>query len=82
MKLACTGRVKVWLVHREGNDGPYPWKWAGECSCGWRTLSWSWSRRWETEHGLRDPEDSTHGGTLINALEHVGLVTDPGTYWA
>lgn len=88
MNLPCTGRVKVTLAYREGLNGPYPWKWRGECTCGWTTLSWSWSRQWDCYTVSGDPDQwiedngQPYGGTLINALEHVGLITDPGTYWA
>lgn len=59
----------------ERTDTPY--KWRGECTCGWGCISWSWWRerdvlksgltrvQWIEENG--EPE----GGTLVMALDHI-----------
>ena len=96
MKLPCTGRVKVRMTylgeHGAMVEGPTerPYKWEGVCTCGWRTLSWSWSRQWDCytvnahdpAQWIEDNGGPPYGGTMVNALEHVGLATDPNTYWA
>jgi len=50
-----------------------PYKWAGECVCGWHCLSWAWSRAYDAAN---DPAflaegNSPEGGTLPMALEHL-----------
>ena len=86
-----TDRVRVWLTYVGGRMGqkPSPYKWAAECTCGWRALSWSWDREWEcyTVHGYRlddgtvgpNPEQwiedngTPVGGAFVMALDHVDL---------
>lgn len=86
MATEKTCRVRVALTYLSGGGTLTPYKWKAKCSCGWTSLSWSWSRV-EEMRSSRDPEqwvkDNGHpyGGALVNALEHVGLYEDTGTYW-
>lgn len=56
--------------------GAAPYKWIGECVCGWRCMSWAFDRRLDA---ALDPAhvaegNSPTGGALPMALEHVGLL--------
>lgn len=55
-------RVTVRLTYREipGRD-PIPYKWRGDCTCGWGCISWQWVA------------EDRYGGALIMTLEHLGL---------
>ena len=57
-------KIRIRLVHlnRWGvvdPKGTRPWKWRGDCICGWGCLSWQWI-------AIDRP-----GGTLPMAIEHL-----------
>lgn len=55
------------------DGGREPYKWAGECTCGWHCLSWSWSRAYEAARNpvWESEGNSTVGGALPMALAHL-----------
>jgi hypothetical protein len=75
--------VKIRQLWLTGADGVrYPYKWKGECLCGWVCISWEWSRDWYYECRPDQlaitldecgPDALVTGGALSMALDHVGL---------
>lgn len=76
-----TCRVKVRLTYVQGRIGckSEPYKWGVECTCGWRALSWSWSREYDcyTVHGYR-LDDGTVGPNPEQWIEDNGGKPDGG----
>jgi hypothetical protein len=54
-------KARVFLRYTENG---IPWKWWGECSCGWECMSWQWKRK----------EDDS--GSLQMTLDHIQFHED------
>lgn len=71
--------VKIRLTYTNGAKRT-PYKWVGNCICGWGCASWSWSREYDvimsgqTREQWIEENGQPEGGAFPMALEHVGLL--------
>lgn len=70
-------RIKVHLTRL---DSGAPYKWRGDCECGWFCLSWQWDTSVNRKvWGLSDREVLDYYGTLedrgalVMSLQHLDL---------
>lgn len=68
-------KVKIEKTYTNGEKRT-PYKWMATCHCGWKCLSWSWSRSLEAARYDKWIEENGQptGGILVWALEHVNLL--------
>jgi hypothetical protein len=79
--------VKIRLTYLKNKEGErYPYKWVGQCLCGWHCVSWAWDRSWYFDYNpdqlrIHVAEDAgpTTGGVWLMSLEHVGLYIPAAT---
>lgn len=70
MKNSQDHHVTIRLLHIDVGDERIPYKWRGDCTCGYGCISWQWV-------AVDRP-----GGALPMALEHVGLISDSDLYFS